>query len=65
MLLKDVIANNPDNAEAYRLMGIALVQQNRAEEACALFAKAKSLGDENVDDLIQKQIGRAAGRERV
>ena len=41
-------------AEAYRLMGIAQLQMKKDKEACASFAKAKELGDPNVDALIEK-----------
>lgn len=41
-------------AEAYRLMGIAQLQMKKNQEACRNFAKAKELGDPNVDELIEK-----------
>ena len=46
--------NDPKYAEAYRLKGICLIQLKKQEEACANFAKAKELGDANVDELIKK-----------
>ncbi len=41
-------------AEAYRLMGIAQLQMKKNQEACQSFAKAKELGDQDVDELIKK-----------
>lgn len=52
--LNDVLALDPNYAEAYRLMGITLLQLKKNSEACANFAKAKELGDPNVDALIEK-----------
>lgn len=52
--LKDAIAIEPEYAEAYRLMGIAQIQLKQKNEACKSFAKAKELGDPNVDALIEK-----------
>ena len=46
--------NDPKYAEAYRLMGVAQLQLKQNKEACASFAKAKELGDPNVDALIEK-----------
>lgn len=52
--LQSALKIDPKYAEAYRLMGICQVQQKKKEEACANFAKAKELGDPNVDTLIEK-----------
>lgn len=52
--LQDALAIDPKYAEAYRLMGIAHLQMKKKQEACENFAKAKELGDPNVDELIQK-----------
>lgn len=41
-------------AEGYRLLGLAQQQQKKEKEACANFAKAKELGDEAADALIEK-----------
>lgn len=41
-------------AEAYRLKGVAFMQQKKKTEACENFSKAKELGDEIVDSLIEK-----------
>ena len=51
-ILQDALAIDPKYAEAYRLMGIA--QLKKKQEACQSFAKAKDLGDPNVDELIEK-----------
>lgn len=53
-LLQEIIKNNPDYAESYRLLGLCQVQQKQLKEACVNFNKAKALGDENVDELITK-----------
>lgn len=53
-VLKEALEIDPKYAEAYRLMGIAQVQLKLNKEACASFAKAKELGDPNVDELIAK-----------
>ena len=53
-VLDEVLAIDPKYAEAYRLKGICLIQLKKQEEACANFAKAKELGDPNVDELIKK-----------
>lgn len=41
-------------AAAYRMLGYCQIQLKKNKEACANFAKAKELGDEVVDGLIQK-----------
>lgn len=53
-ILKAALEKDANYAEAYRLMGIAQLQMKKNKEACANFAKAKELGDPNVDELIQK-----------
>ena len=53
-VLKAALEKDPKYAEAYRLMGIAQLQMKKDKEACASFAKAKELGDPNVDALIEK-----------
>ncbi len=53
-VLKAALEVDPTYAEAYRLMGIAQIQMKQKNEACASFAKAKELGDTNVDALIEK-----------
>lgn len=53
-ILQDALKIKPDYAEAYRLMGQAYVQLKKKDEACTSFAKAKELGDPNVDVLIEK-----------
>ncbi|MDR0961873.1 MAG: serine protease [Mediterranea sp.] len=52
--LHDALAIDASYSEAYRLMGIAQVQLKQSKEACESFAKAKELGDPNVDALIEK-----------
>jgi tetratricopeptide (TPR) repeat protein len=53
-VLKDALTIDPEYSEAYRLIGIAQMQLKQQHEACASFAKAKELGDPNVDSLIEK-----------
>lgn len=52
--LNRAIEIDPQYAEAYRLLGLAQTQMKKQSEACASFAKAKELGDPNVDNLIEK-----------
>lgn len=53
-VMKEALDIDPKYAEAYRLMGVAQLQLKQNKEACASFAKAKELGDPNVDALIEK-----------
>lgn len=53
-ILKDALAIDPKYAEGYRLLGICQIQLKQKQAACANFAKAKELGDPNVDELIKK-----------
>ena len=53
-ILQEALKIEPEYAEAYRLMGQAYVQLQKKDEACESFAKAKELGDPNVDALIEK-----------
>ena len=53
-ILKEALEIDPKYAEAYRLIGIAQIQMKQKAAACESFAKAKELGDPNVDVLIEK-----------
>lgn len=53
-ILQGIIDDNPKYAEAYRLQGLAYLQEERNAEACDSFAKAKEQGDTLVDSLIEK-----------
>lgn len=53
-VLNDALAIDPNYSEAYRLKGVVYIQLKQPQEACKCFAKAKELGDKNVDELIQK-----------
>lgn len=53
-VLKEALAVDASYSEAYRLMGLAYVQLKQKKEACDCFAKAKELGDPNVEELIKK-----------
>ncbi len=52
--LQEALKLDPGYGEAYRLIGVAQVQLGHTEEACTSFSKAKELGDEAVDALIEK-----------
>lgn len=52
--LNNVLKADSEYAEAYRLLGLCHIQTKNMDEACANFAKAKELGDPNVEDLIKK-----------
>lgn len=53
-ILKETLTIDPKYAEAYRLLGVCQLQLKQDADACASFAKAKELGDPNVDELIKK-----------
>lgn len=53
-VLNDALAIDPNYSEAYRLKGVVYIQLKQPKDACRCFAKAKELGDENVDELIRK-----------
>ena len=48
------ISMNDQYAAAYRMLGYCQAMQKKNKEACANFAKAKELGDEVVDQLMEK-----------
>jgi hypothetical protein len=48
------IVLKPEFASAYRLSGISLIRQDKKEDACKYFVKAKELGDQVVDRLIKE-----------
>lgn len=52
------ISINDQYAAAYRMLGYCQTLQNKKKEACANFDKAKELGDEIVDQLIEKYCGK-------
>lgn len=52
--LEKAISLDPKNGAAYRMLGYCMVQQKKEKEACSHFAKAKELGDEIVEGLIEK-----------
>ena len=53
-VLNKAISIDATSAAAYRMLGYCQVKQNKNKEACANFQKAKELGDEVVDQLIEK-----------
>lgn len=52
--LTKAISLDPTDGAAYRMLGYCQAKQNKNEEACANFAKAKELGDEVVEQLMEK-----------
>jgi vacuolar-type H+-ATPase subunit F/Vma7 len=44
----------PDYAEGYRLLGVAQIQLKQTEKACANFQKAKELGDDLAQSLLDR-----------
>lgn len=53
-VIQEAIKIDPNYAEGYRILGIAQVYLEKKTEACENFAKAKELGDTNVDTWIEK-----------
>lgn len=53
-VFKKALSMNDKYAAAYRMLGYCQAMQKNTKEACANFAKAKELGDEVVDQLIEK-----------
>ena len=53
-VFKKALTMNDKYAAAYRMLGYCQALQKNNKEACANFAKAKELGDEVVDQLIEK-----------
>lgn len=52
--LEAALVIDPKFAACYRLIGFCQLQQGKKNEACENFAKAKELGDEAVNSLIEK-----------
>ena len=52
--LNKAISLDPNSGAAYCMLGYCQAKQNKNNEACANFQKAKELGDEVVDQLIEK-----------
>lgn len=53
-VLEAAKAIDPNYSELYRLSGLAYIQMKDKAAACNSFAKAKELGDPNVDELIER-----------
>ena len=51
--LEEALVIDPKFASCYRIIGYCQLQQGKKEDACRNFAKAKELGDEAVDKLIE------------
>ncbi len=52
--LNKAITLNDKYAAAYRMLGYCQAMQKKTKDACANFAKAKELGDDVVDQLMEK-----------
>lgn len=52
--LNKALSLDPKNGAAYRMLGYCQVKQKKEKEAYANFAKAKELGDQVVESLIEK-----------
>lgn len=52
--LKAAIDIDPKYAETYRILGLCYIQQNKKDDACTNFNKAKELGDPNSQAMIEK-----------
>ncbi len=52
--LEKSLSLQPDFAAGHRLLGLCLVRQNKKDEGCRSFQKAKELGDPVVDRLIKE-----------
>ena len=53
-VFEKALSMNDKYAAAYRMLGYCQALQKKNKEACANFAKAKELGDQVVDQLIEK-----------
>ena len=52
--LNKAVTLNDKYAAAYRMLGYCQAMQKKTKDACANFAKAKELGDDVVDQLMEK-----------
>lgn len=55
---ENAIRIDPGFASAYRILGISLVRQEKAEKACPHFRKAQELGDRVVEKLITEHCAK-------
>lgn len=55
--IKKALELRPDYAACYRLLGICKMRQNKKDEACQAFNKAKELGDTVAEKLIKENCG--------
>lgn len=53
-VLNESLKIDSEYGETYKLMGVAQLQLKNNKEACECFAKAKELGDETVEVLMEK-----------
>jgi tetratricopeptide (TPR) repeat protein len=53
-MFEKILAEMPDYAEGYRLLGVAQIQLKQTEKACANFQKAKELGDDLAQSLLDR-----------
>lgn len=52
--LRQAVSIDSENAPAYRMLGFCMIQMKKKNEGVKLLQKAKDLGDEVADGLIQK-----------
>ena len=52
--LQRALSLDPDFASGHRLLGVSYLRQEKKDEACNAFRKAKELGDPVVDKLIKE-----------
>ncbi|MDR2138119.1 MAG: tetratricopeptide repeat protein [Tannerella sp.] len=52
--LRKAISMDPDFASGHRLLGVSYLRQEKRDEACKAFQKARELGDPMVDKLIRE-----------
>lgn len=55
--VEKAILMEPEFASAYRILGVCLVRQEKKQEACTHFEKAKELGDPVAERLINDNCG--------
>lgn len=55
-LLQDIVANELGDAATYRLLGVALFQQQHYADAAAAFASAFEKNDSDIDAFLSQAI---------
>ena len=60
---QQAIAENPQAADAYKIIGVAYGEQKNRARALEYLTKAQQLGDENASTLLQKYSSLPANRK--